>query len=277
MKKSHVSDKKKKFVDELAKLIKESKIVGIADMQGLSAGALARIKARLRGKADLVMTRKKLTQLALEKSGKVELVAQVKGMPAVILATEEPFKLFKEIKKSKTPAPAKPGQIAPRDLEIKAGPTPFTPGPIISELSRLGLKTKVEEGKIVISEDKIICKKGEAIKDGVASLLGKLQIFPMETGLSVVALQEGKFVFVADILDIDEVVFMQKLCSASGGAFALAMELPWITSGTISPLLSRAYLQAKHLAVSQGILSKDTVEDIFALAQVQANMLLGGK
>ena len=46
------------------------------------------------------------------------------------------------LEKSKSNAPAKPGQTAPSDLVLPAGETPFTPGPMIGELGQLGIKTE---------------------------------------------------------------------------------------------------------------------------------------
>ncbi|MBI2112759.1 50S ribosomal protein L10, partial [Candidatus Woesearchaeota archaeon] len=35
------------------------------------------------------------------------------------------------LEKNKSNAPAKPGQVAPKDITVKAGATSFAPGPII--------------------------------------------------------------------------------------------------------------------------------------------------
>ena len=49
-----------------------------------------------------------------------------------------------------TPAPAKEGQLAPFDIVVPKGPTPFGPGPIIGELQKIGLPAAIEAGKIGI-------------------------------------------------------------------------------------------------------------------------------
>ena len=62
---------------------------------------------------------------------------------------------------TKTAAPAKPGDIAPEDILVKAGDTPFKPGPIVGELQKAGIPAAIEGGKIVIKKDKVLVKKGE--------------------------------------------------------------------------------------------------------------------
>src|SRR3989338_1052307 len=112
-------------------------------------------------------------------------------MPALLLKKENPFSLYKILKKSKSSASAKAGQIAPRDLIVPAGPTPFTPGPVISELAAVGIKAGVEGGKVAVKVDSMIAKKGETIKPAVASMLTRLSILPMEIGLNLTAVYEN--------------------------------------------------------------------------------------
>ena len=114
------------------------------------------------------MTKKRLMKIALdqiknEKNHIEELEKYFEGMPAFIFTNENPFKLSKLLQKSKTRAPARAGQTAPEDIVITKGPTPFAPGPIISELSGVGLKVGVENGKVAVKEDTVIVKKGDKL------------------------------------------------------------------------------------------------------------------
>ena len=45
--------------------------------------------------------------------------------------------------------PARGGEIAPEDILVKKGETPFKPGPIVSEFQRAGLPAAIEKGKII--------------------------------------------------------------------------------------------------------------------------------
>jgi len=44
---------------------------------------------------------------------------------------------------------------------IPAGDTPFKPGPIIGDLQKVGIKAKIQGGKIVITDDSLVVKKAE--------------------------------------------------------------------------------------------------------------------
>src|SRR3989338_2085586 len=112
-------------------------------------------------------------------------------MPALLLKKENPFSLYKILKKSKSSASAKAGQIAPRDIIVPAGPTPFTPGPVISEFAALGIKAGVEGGKVAVKQDTTACKEGKPINAPLASMLARLGIEPMEIGLNLVAVFEN--------------------------------------------------------------------------------------
>src|SRR3989338_7382289 len=181
---AHVSQYKKRIVDDLSKLFRSYPIIGCLNMENLPAPQLQQMKAELRNKVVMAMTKRRLIKIAIENCKDVKGIEKIKenliGMPALLFTKEDPFKLNKILQKSKTSAPAKAGQIAPKDIMINAGPTPFAPGPVIGELSLLGLKTGVEANKVVIKEDKIVVKKGEVIKQELASVLSRLDIKPME-------------------------------------------------------------------------------------------------
>jgi len=185
---AHVAEYKKKIVQNIVKCVKEYPIIGVANMENLPAPQLQAMRAKLRGKVYLIMTKKRLMKIALEqvKNDKKDienLEKYFEGMAALLFTKDSPFKLSKTLQESKSPAPAKAGQTAPKDLIIPKGPTGFAPGPIISELSSVGIKTGVEQGKVAVKEDSLVAKKGEKIEPKVAEVLTRMGIEPMEVGL----------------------------------------------------------------------------------------------
>src|SRR3989338_9182951 len=203
-----VSENKKQLVLAITKKVQDYPIVGVVNMHTLPAQQLQTMRSTLRKKGvDIVMTRKRLLRKALQDSGKSnigQLVERIKGMPALIFSKDNPFVLYGTIQKNKSEAPAKAGQIAPRDIIVKAGPTSFAPGPIISELAAVGIKTKVDAGKLVIITDTTVAKEGQVISAKLAEVLKRLDIKPMEIGLDLVAVWEDGLVFDAKQLHIDE-------------------------------------------------------------------------
>lgn len=269
-----VSQQKIELVQNLTKQIQNSPIVGLLNLENLPATQLQTMRSTLRKKDVLiVMTRKRLLQRALEGSKKnniVQLTEKIKGMPALLLSKENPFTLYSIIQKSKSKAPAKGGQTAPHDIIVKAGPTNFAPGPIISELAAVGIKTKVEAGKLAIMQDTTVVKEGGIISPKLAETLKRLDIQPMEIGLDLVAVWENGLVFGAKELHIDEAAFAQNLIEAAQWAINLAVEMAYPTTDTTELLLQKAFREAKAVAIDQNILTEETRDEILAKAERQA-------
>src|SRR3989338_5173671 len=175
------------------------------------------------------MTKRRLIKLALEhtkqdKPGIDKIEEKLKGMPALLFTKDNPFTLFKTLKKNKSKAPAKAGQIAPSDIVVPAGATSFLPGPIIGELSAIGLKTGVENGKAAIKQNSAVVKEGQAIKQNVASILTRLGIEPMEIGLDLIATYENGEIFAKDILSVDEQEYINNITKIASWSINLAVE-----------------------------------------------------
>ncbi|MEE9525647.1 MAG: 50S ribosomal protein L10 [Candidatus Woesearchaeota archaeon] len=275
---AHVSKYKKKVVKEIVKLMKEYPIVGAINMENMPAGSLARMRQQLREQCVIRMAKRRVMKYAFdeikaEKKGINELVPHLKGMPALLFTKENPFSLFKFIKQKKSSAPAKAGQEAPRDIVVKAGPTPFVPGPVISELSGVGIKTEVKDGKIHIKEDAVVAKEGDVINAALAGLLQRLGIEPMEIGLDLVAVYEDGVIYDKKVLDIDEDKFMEDMQNAARWAFNLAVEVGHYTKETVGVLVPKAFREAKSVALEAGVMNDVTKEEILAKAEAQAQSL----
>ena len=265
---------KKKLVEDMVKLMRQHSMVGVVDMNNLPAPQLQSMRAELRGKISLFMTKKRLMKIALEKIKNEKknidgLEKCLEGMPALIFANENPFKLNRILQKSKTSAPAKAGQIAPNDIIVSKGPTPFAPGPIISELSGAGLKVGVEGGKVAVKEDTVIARKGEKINPKVAGILTRLDIKPMQVGLGMVAAYENEIIYQRDILEIDEKAFNEKVSLAAAQAYNFAFNIAYATKDNINLLLSAAFNDAKALGVSQKILDEGIIEQLLGKAEME--------
>ncbi|MBW2988314.1 50S ribosomal protein L10 [Candidatus Woesearchaeota archaeon] len=275
---AHVSQKKKEIVAKLEQMLKQYPVVGVANLFGVPASQLQKIRAKLKQHLHIIMSKKTLMKIALEriekeKPGVSKLVDYFEGMPCFVLTRDTPFKLAKLLAENKTAAPAKAGQIAPHDIVIEAGPTPFTPGPIIGELGALGIKTAVENGKIVIKSDTVVVKEGEEIKENVASLLTRLGIEPMEIGISLTAVYEAGEIFPSEVLEIDQEEYISSLSAAHAQALGLSLEIGYFTKENIEMLLSKAHSQALQLAVNSAILTEDTVELILTKANALSEAL----
>tara|TARA_Y100000310_G_scaffold330517_1_gene402330 strand:- start:536 stop:1450 length:915 start_codon:yes stop_codon:yes gene_type:complete len=248
--KALVNESKKKRVKELIEILKANTAIGIADLEGLPAGAMAKIKKNLRGKAKIIVSKKPLIEIAVKEAGidKLDQLLEHKTvMPAFVVGKEDPFKIYAAIKKGKTKAPAKEGQTAPKNIVVPAGPTSFTPGPIISELAQLKIKAAVEEGKIAIKEDAEVIKEGETFSPELASMLARLGVQPMEIGLNVQAMYEKGMIYAKDVLGIDEDKLLADITLASQQSMNLAIEAGIVNSTTSVMLIEKAARQANAL------------------------------
>jgi len=276
---AHVSEKKKEVVAEFVDLIDSAPIIGVVDMSNLPAKQLQTMRSKLREKnANLKMTKKRLMKIAFSKSKRnniKELEQYLKGMPALIFTDENPFKLYSGLEKTKSSAPAKAGQEAPKDITVKAGPTSFAPGPIIGQLGKFGIKTGVEGGKIAIKNDAVVVREGQVISGELAEILTRLGIEPMEIGLKLVAVYEDGTVYSSKVLRIDETEYKNKICTSYSESFNLAVYVAYPTEDTINVLLSKAYTESKSLAVSQNIINAETAADILLKAQAEMMSVAG--
>lgn len=268
-----ISNQKKKIVKEFSELLEKYPVVGALDVQKLPAKQLMEMRTKLRGTAHIQMTKRRLLNVAIDGSKKEnisELKQHLKGMPALLFTKDNPFALFKLLKKNKSPAPIKAGEIAPKDIIVKAGATSFAPGPIIGELGSLGIKAGIEGGKVAIKEDKIVAKDGDVISQKLAGILLRLEIFPAEIGLNLVAVYENGSVLDKSVLDIDEDAFMASIRAAASDAHALTIGIGLPTTENITQLLFKAQIDAQSLADGADIVTKDNVGKILSKAESQA-------
>lgn len=247
---------KKSKVDEIKKLTTSYSTIAVIDLTSLPTRQLQIVRKKLGDKVKFEITKKILIQKAFEQSAnqKVKELLQYLGKePALVFSNLNAFELFNEFKKNRQKMPAKAGQIVPADIWVQAGPTPFTPGPIISELAQLKIKAGVVQGKIEIKEPALVVKQDQAVPQLAASILSRLGIEPMQVGVNLIAAIEGPDLYLASVLDIDTERLMKDIQAAYLDVFKLALELQIITQEVIEYLLIKAEQEAKALEAKIGI------------------------
>jgi large subunit ribosomal protein L10 len=248
-KETHVSDAKKAKVKELAELMKK-KTVMVISIKGLPSAQFQDIKKKLRSKAKVQVVKKSLVNFALDHCGIKELhdlVPYVDDSTAMLFSDSDAFEISGILANEKSPAKAKVGQIAPGDIEVKAGPTELIPGPDISALSAVGLVPKVEDGKISVMMDKVIAKEGDEITEALASIMAKLDIIPFEVGIDPVAAFDNDDKKVYSDIKIDKEGMITNLEDSFGRALPLAIEIGYIIDDTKDFILARAAINASAL------------------------------
>jgi large subunit ribosomal protein L10 len=273
MREGEVPQKKVDLVNELVSLINENSVVAVVDISNLPSKQLLQMKHALRGKAVVRMARKSAISRALEQTDGKGLVEYLKGMPAILVSSENPFMLSKILKESKATAPAKEGTTLNKDIVIPAGETSFAPGPIVGELQTMGVKAAIEGGKVVVKEDSVLAKEGEVVDKQKADLMAKLELEPVEIGLGMVAAYENGLIFTSDVLDIDTEETLGQLAAAAANAFSLSYSIKYPTSDNIEMFIKEAFVQAKGLAMEAGYMCSATAEDFLKQAVREASIL----
>lgn len=268
---AHVASWKNTEVEELTSILTTRKVVGIVDVSGIPGPQIQSMRGNIRSKAQIRSAKNNLIKIALDEAEKKvpginKLKDEVHGQAAIIATDVNPFNLYKEIKATRTKAPAKGGETATSDIMVKAGDTPFKPGPIVGELQKAGIPAAIQDGKVVIKNDKVLVPEGKKISADVAKMLSRLEIYPLEIGLALNAVYELGDIFKPDVLDIDMDKFMVKLYTASNSAFAVAMKTAWATPATINQLIMKAHREAYFLALEQNIITKETISPLLSKA-----------
>ena len=271
---AHVAAWKKDMVSELVQDMREYPVVAIVDMEGIPGQQIQSMRAGLRAHAKLKMTKDKLILLALdeiakEKPGIADLKDAVHGQCAVVTTDIDSFKLFKKLEATKTAAPAKEGQLAPYDIVVPKGPTPFGPGPIIGELQKIGIPAAIEAGKIAVKKDTTLVKAGEPIPGPVAAMLPKLEILPMEVGMDLRAAYEDGVIYKRDVLNIPDDYYSTMFATAAHDALALGVSIAFPTKETIVPLIAKAFRETMGLSIAAAIPTKENIDMLLAKADAQ--------
>ncbi len=271
----HLPAWKKDEVAEITKNAKEYKLIGLVDMYGIPAQQVQQIRRNLRGTAVIKVTRNTLIRHAFDEiGGEIKNLSQyISGHSAIIFTNENPFKLFRQLEKTKTKMAAKPGEKAPEDIVVQGGPTSFKPGPIVGELQQAGIPAAIEGGKVKIRETKTVVKKGGVIPAKLAAILVKLDIKPMDVGVALQAAYYENSIYEPSVLAVDETVILGQIALAARQAEALSIESAFLTTDTAAAVLTKAVRDARGLAVEAAIYEKDVVDAIIGKAYRQGQAL----
>lgn len=268
-----ILQQKAKEVREITQLINKHKVLAVASLQKVRAAQLQEFKKNLADKVFMRVIKNNLMKMAIEKCKDKpdlrKLGNHLEGSNIYIFTDLNPFKLALTLEKGKVKTTAKSGDIAAFDVVIPAGNTGQAPGPVISQLNAAGLPTRIESGSVWISKDTLVVKKGEAISERLASILSKLGVKPVESGLAMsYAFDEG-LVITQEQLKIDLEGTRQNVERAYADSFALSLTIAYPTKENMETLLAVAHREAYALSIGAAIPTKETVEDLIRKAHAE--------
>ncbi|HJW98410.1 MAG TPA: 50S ribosomal protein L10 [Candidatus Bathyarchaeia archaeon] len=268
-----ILQQKTKEVDELTKLISRYKIIGIASLNKVRAAQLQEFKRNLADRVLMRVLKNTLMKLAIENCRErpdlKKLEEHLQGSNLFMFTDLNPFKLALTLERGKVKTTAKSGDIAAFDVVVPAGNTGQPPGPIISQLNAVGLPTRIESGSVWINKDTLVVKKGEAINERLASMLSKLGIKPVETGLAMTVVFDEGLIIRQDQLKISVDGTKHDVENAYADAFALSLGISYPTEDSMVALLQVAHKEAYALALAAAIPTKETIEDLIRKANAE--------
>ncbi len=270
-----VSNMNEKAVSELMSMMENNTVIGIVGIHGIPGTQINNIRRSLRGSAKLVVSKNTLISIALQnldskRKNIKDLANFIGNQSALILSNDDPFKLAKTVEKSRTNAAPKGGEIAPEDIIVPSGETDFKPGPIVSDLQKIGIPASIEKGKVVIKKDTVVVRKGEKISRDLAQMLAKLDIRPIPVGLEIRAFYENEFIYKKEVLETNPEIVLNDLKESAMHAFNLSLNVKYFTKLTTPIFLAKAYMDALSLGVNVNYFTPETIKHLLAKANLQA-------
>ncbi|MBN4046295.1 50S ribosomal protein L10 [Nitrosarchaeum koreense] len=268
--------RKTQMYQQIQELPKKYKVFAIIKMRKVRSTQILPLRKTLKGEVEFVSVKDKIAIKALESldiPGIKDMVGELKGQLMFMFTNMSPFKLNVLLAKNKIMMAARGGDIASVDIVVAAKNTGIAPGPMLTEFKEAGIPTKIDQGTIWIANDSTPVKKGEAINEKLAGLLGKLDIKPVEAGITLSSALEAGVKYSEEEMIIDVEKIRNQFAQAHQEAISLSIEAAYITADNVSQILSKAAQSARSVSVESGFMTDETKEQILQKADAQAKGL----
>ncbi|HXV39290.1 MAG TPA: 50S ribosomal protein L10 [Nitrosopumilaceae archaeon] len=268
--------KKVQMYQQIQEIPKKYNVIALVRMEKVRSSQLLPLRKKFKGEVEIISIKDKVAQKALAgvKIPAIEKLAEkLVGQCVLMFTNMSPFKLNILLGKNKIMMAARGGDIASKEVVIKAGNTGITPGPILTDFKEAGIATKIDQGTVWITKDSTVAKKGDVISAKLATLLSKLDVKPVEAGIFLdSAIAEG-IIYAKDEMVIDVEKYRQAFAQAHQEALALSIEIGYVTKENIILLLAKAAQGARSVAVETGYLTDETKEHVLQKAHANAKAL----
>lgn len=259
--------------EEIKDFINRHKVIGAASLQKVRAAQLQELRRKLEPTVRLLVAKNTVMKRAIaeckDKPGLKMFEERLSG-PNIFLFTDlNPFKLVFLLEKNKVTTTARAGDTAADDVLVPAGNTGFPPGPVISQLSAVGLPTRIESGSVWITRDTVAAKKGEVITGRLAPVLSRLGIEPVEVGLIMKVVYDDGILITEEQMRLDLEETRRSIEEAHAQAFNISLKAAYPFPENIASLLQMAYHETYALVLSAGIPAPDTIADLIRKAHVE--------
>ncbi len=269
--------KKSDMHAQILQLSSEHRVVALIRMEKVRASQILQLRKKLKDQVKFVSVKDRVAVRALEKvgiKGVEKLIQDISGQCMLIFTSLSPFRLNIMLAKNKIMLGARGGDVASIDVIIPARNTGIAPGPMLTEFKEANIPTKIDQGTIWISKDTTPVKKGEVINEKLAAMLGKLDIKPIEAGISLhSAIEEGNRYDNND-MTVDIQAVADSVAQAHNEAMNLSIDAGYVTPLNIAQILAKCAASARSLSIESGHMTEETRDAILSKAHDQANSLI---
>ena len=268
--------KKVQMYQQIQEIPKKYNVIALVRMEKVRSSQLLPLRKKFKGEVEIISIKDKVAQKALagiKIPGIEKLAEKLVGQCVLMFTNMSPFKLNILLGKNKIMMAARGGDIASKEVIIKAGNTGITPGPILTDFKEAGVATKIDQGTIWITKDSTAAKKGDVISAKLATLLSKLDVKPVEAGISLDSAVAEGIIYAKDEMVIDVEKYRNAFAQAHQEALSLSIEIGYVTKENIKLLLAKAAQGARAVSVESGYLADETKEQVLQRANAQAKAL----
>lgn len=265
--------KKAQLYTTLQKAPAKYRVVALIRLEKVRASQILQLRKKLKDKVEFISIKDKLATKALgavQVPGISDMISDIQGQCMMLVTDMSPFRLNLLLAKNKVMLAARGGDIASIDVEIAARNTGIAPGPMLTEFKDAGIPTRIDQGTIWIAKDTTPAKKGEVINEKLASMLGKLDIKPIEASILLDMAIEDGLKYAKDDLLVDLDAVATELATAHQEAVNLSVEAGYVTADNIMQILAKASAAARAVSVQSGYVTDETRNDVLAAAHSRA-------
>lgn len=269
--------RKARMYQQIQEMPKRYSTVALIRMNKVRASQILSLRKIMHDDVEFASIKDKVAQKALEAldtPGMSGLIPHLTEQCMLAFTNLSPFMLTVMLDRNKIMMAARGGDVASMDVVVTARNTGIAPGPMLTEFKDAGIPTKIDQGTIWIAKDTTPVRKGEEINDKLASLLTKLDIKPIEAGITLYAAVEDGRVYSSAELVVDVEAFREALVQAHQESVTLSVEAGYATPDNILQILAKASQSAQSLCAESGFMTAETKEMILQKAHAHAQSIV---
>ncbi len=269
--------KKVAMYQQLQELPKRYKVISIVKMDKVRSAQILPLRKTLKGDVEFVNMKSKIAKKALatlDIPGIREIADELVGQCMFIFTNMSPFKLNLLLSKNTIMMAARGGDTASIDVVVPAKNTGIAPGPMLTEFKEAGIPTKIDQGTIWISKDTTPVTRGEVISEQLASILGKLDIKPVEAGILLYSALEDGIKYATESMVIDVSAVQEEFSQAHQQAISLSIEIAYVVPENIVQILTKAATAARSVSIESAYIVPETHQEILQRALAHANAII---